>query len=57
MCRVLNMSEFQIFGNFSKYDWDLDEIMEEFWIFQDSAYARFVHMQALHKVPNMPEYG
>ena len=32
-----------------------DAIMQEFWIFQDSEYARFLHMQALHKVLNMTE--
>ena len=26
-----------------------DAIMEGFWIFQDSEYARFLHMQALQK--------
>ena len=34
-----------------------DAIMEEFWIFQDYEYARFLNMQALHKVLNMPKYG
>ena len=34
-----------------------DAIMEEFWIFQSSEYLRFLHMQGLHKVLNMPEYG
>ena len=34
-----------------------DAIMEEFWIFQASEYARFLHKQALHKVLKMPEYG
>ena len=34
-----------------------DAIMEGFWIFQDSKYARFLQMQVLHKVLNMPEYG
>ena len=34
-----------------------DAIMEEFWIFQDSEYASFLRMQALHKALNMPEYG
>ena len=33
-----------------------DAIMEGFWAFQDSEYARFLHMQALHKVLSMPEY-
>ena len=31
--------------------------MEGYWIFQDSEYVKFLHMQALHKVLNMPEYG
>ena len=61
MCRVLNISEFQIFVNFRKYDRVLnmrqDPIMEEFCIFQNSKYVRFLHMQALHKLLNMPEYG
>ena len=26
-------------------------------MFQDSKYIRFLHMQVLHKVLNMPEYG
>ena len=34
-----------------------DAIIEDFWIRQDSEYVRFVHMQALHKVLNVPEYG
>ena len=34
-----------------------DTIMEGFWMFQDFEYTRFLHMQALHKVLNMPEYG
>ena len=32
-------------------------IIEEFWIFHDSEYAKFLHMQTLHEVHNMPEYG
>ena len=32
-----------------------DAIMEEFWIFQDSEYARFLQMQALRKVLNKAE--
>ena len=28
-------------------------IMEEFWIFQDSDYPRFLHMQELQKVLNV----
>ena len=55
------MSEFLIFVSFRKYDRVLkmrqDAIMEGFWIFQDSKYARFLRMQALPKVLNMPEYG
>ena len=35
----------------------LDEIMEEFWISYDCEYARFLDMQALHKVLNVTEYG
>ena len=34
-----------------------EAIMEEFSIFQDSGYVRFLHMQELRKVLNMPEYG
>ena len=34
-----------------------DTIMEDFKIFQDSEYARFLHMQVLHKVLSMPKYG
>ena len=33
-----------------------DAIIEEFWIFPDSEYARFMRMQVLHKVVNIPEY-
>ena len=61
MCRILNVSEFWIFVNFRKYgravNMRRNAIMERFWIFQDSEYARVLHMQALHKVLNMPEYG
>ena len=50
-----------MFVNFRKYDRVLnmrrDAIMEEFCIFQEFEYARFLHIQALHKVLNMPEYG
>ena len=35
----------------------LNAIMEEFWIFEDSEYTRFLHMQALYKVLNVLEYG
>ena len=34
-----------------------DAIMEGFWIFLYSKYARFLRMQVLYKVLNMPEYG
>ena len=55
------MSGFKYLLNFRKYDSVLNmlrhAIMEEFWIFQDSEYAKFLHMQALRKVLNMPEYG
>ena len=34
-----------------------DAIMEGFWIFHDLEYAKLLHMQELHKVLNMPEYG
>ena len=61
MCRVLNISEFWVFLNFRKYDRVLnmhqDAIMEEFWIFQYSEYARLLHMPALHRVLSMTEYG
>ena len=60
MCRVLNISDFCIFVNFRKYDRVLnmrrDAIIEGFWIFPDSEYARFMRMQVLHKVVNIPEY-
>ena len=32
-----------------------DAIIKEFWIFQDSEYARFLCMQELHEVLNMAE--
>ena len=34
-----------------------DAIMAGFCIFQEPEYVRFLHMQALYKVLNMPEYG
>ena len=34
-----------------------DAIVEGFWIFHYSEYAKFQHMQLLRKVPNMPKYG
>ena len=58
MGRVLEISEFWIFINFRKYDRILNmrqnAIMEGLWIFQDSEYARFLNMQVLHKVLDMP---
>ena len=32
-----------------------DVIMEGFWVFQDSEYARLLDMQVLHKVLKMAE--
>ena len=61
MCRVLNMSKLWIFVNIRKYvrvlNLCLYIIKEVFWIFQDCKYVRFLNMQALHKVLDMPEYG
>ena len=55
----LNMSEYLIFVNFSKYDRVLDmhrdAIMEELSIIQDFQYASFLNMYVLHKVLNMSE--
>ena len=52
---------FWIFLNFCYNDRALnmrwDAIMEEFWVIKDSKYARLMHMQAMQKVLNMPEYG
>ena len=45
MCWVLNIKSLNI------------KIIEGFWIFQDSEYARFLSMQVLHKVLIMTEYG
>ena len=39
------------FTYFRKYD--TNAIIEGFWIFQDSQYARFLYMQELHKVLNV----
>ena len=59
--RVLNFHCYTGFTCFCKYDRVLnmcwDAIMKGFWIFQDSEYARFLHMQVLHKLLNIPEYG
>ena len=61
MCRDLNIPEFCIFQSFLKDGRVLnmceEPIIEEFWIFQDSKYARFLHMQELRKVLNVSEYG
>ena len=34
-----------------------DAVMEDFWIFQDSKYARVTNIKVLHKVLNLPGYG
>ena len=61
MWQVLNMSEFWIFVNYRKCDGVLnlcwDAIIEKFLIIQDSEYARFLQMQTLDKVLNVPEYA
>ena len=60
MCWVLNMSEVSMFVNFRKYDRVLNmcrNANERVLIFQDFQYARFLHMQALDNVLNMPEQG
>ena len=61
ICRVLNMSEFRIFVDFREYfrvlNMRQDAIMKGFCMFQEFEYARFLHMQAMHKVLNMPKYG
>ena len=60
MCRVLNISKFRIFVILRQYDTVRkmlrDAIMEGFWIFQDFKYAKFLRMEALHEVLNMPGY-
>ena len=61
MCWVLNVPELCIFVNFCKYDRVLnmrwDAVIEGFRIFLDSDYVRYLHMQVMHEVLNMPEYG
>ena len=61
ICIGFQVSEFCILVNFRRCDRVLnthrDATMEGFWIFQDSNYVRFLHMQALHKVLNMPEHS
>ena len=60
-CLVLIILEFWVFISFCKYgrvlNMCLNTIMKGFQIFQDSEYIRFLHMQAFHKVLNMPEYA
>ena len=55
------MPELCIFTNFCKYDRVLnmhwDAVIEGFRIFLDSDYVRYLHMQVMHEVVNMPEYG
>ena len=59
--RVLNFQGNTGFKYVRKYDWVLnmgwDAITEGFWIFQNPKYSRFLHVQALRKVLNMPEYA
>ena len=60
--RVLNFQGYTGFTYFCKYDRVLnvhgDAVMKWFWIFQDlNIYAKFLHMQALHRVLNMSGYG
>ena len=54
------MSEFRIFVDFREYfrvlNMRQDAIMKGFCIFQEFEYARFLHMQAMHKVLNMSKY-
>ena len=63
-CQYVKFLNFQVYTEFTyfcKYSIVLNKrrhsIMEWFWIFQDCKYARFFHMQALHKFLNMPECG
>ena len=59
--RVQNFRGYTGFTLFHKCDTILNmprgAIMEGFWIFQDSGYGKFLHMQALQKVLNVPEFG
>ena len=34
-----------------------DANMEGFWIFQDSEYVSFLHLEALHKVDSVEQLG
>ena len=53
--RVLNIYKFSYVDRV--LNMRRDAIMECFWIFLDSEYVRFLHMQGLHKVLNITEYG
>ena len=58
MCYALNMSEFVGFRKHGRVlNIRRDTIMKGFRIFWYSEYARFLRMQALHRVLNIPEYG
>ena len=66
MCRALNRSRLWMFQD-CRYvrvlnfhcctGFTYGRVLEGFWISQDSKYTGFLHMQALHKVLNMPECG
>ena len=49
--RVLNIRKSLVIWPSSEY------ALEGFWIFQDSEYTKFLRLQVLQKVLNMPEYG
>ena len=51
--RVLDIRKYDKLPNMRRNE----AIKEEFWIFQTSKYAGFLHIEALHKVLNMPDYG
>ena len=34
-----------------------DAVIEGFWKLKNSEYAKFLHVQALHWVLNIPKYG
>ena len=52
--KTLRVYQFAKIWQSSEYAWDA--IMEGYWVFQNSEYARFLHMQVLHKVSSMPKY-
>ena len=60
-CSKLNFQGYKGFSHFRKFDRALnmrrDAIMKRFLIFQNSEYADFLNIQALHEILNMPEYG